>query len=474
MMQTNHLRCLDPLIPPKANDLPLIDVSTLPFECERIPLHVSSLSDCARWQIQILIHKTRLTEQEEDAIDDGFVLCDLNVIRRKLVVWRRLFPRIKPFFAIKCNPDPMVTAVLGQYQDQVGFDCASLSEIRLALEYTDKNARRCIYANPQRAENDLDTALSLGVEALTFDGSEELLKVHRAHEKRNDDTLPPEMILRILVPDDSSSVPLGEKFGASPERIESLAKEAVALGLPIVGVSFHCGSGCHDPHAYCKAIGLAKEAMQIVDCVQSGLGIECRLLDIGGGYPGFDGSEHEYGRFVGEHVCMDSNDAISEEETTASIALAVTPLLEELFPLDDSRVNIISEPGRYFVEAAYAVCSRIYSVRVEKDENDVQVHRHYYIAQGVQGVFKDVLLCGEEFIPIPLKMETSREENSEPLCASTVHGPSGRDFDIVCKARLLPKLNVGDWLLFDRMGAYTLSIAARSGTLPIRHVMGGS
>ncbi len=107
----------------------------------------------------------------------------------------------------------MVTAVLGQYQDQVGFDCASLSEIRLALEYTDNNARRCIYANPQRAEKDLDTALSLGVEALTFDGSQELLKVHRAHEKRPDAALPPEMILRILVPDDSSSVPLGEKFG---------------------------------------------------------------------------------------------------------------------------------------------------------------------------------------------------------------------------------------------------------------------
>ncbi len=91
-MQSNHLRSLDPLIPPEFNDLPPIDVSKLPFACERIPSHVSSLSECAQWQIQILISKTHLTEQEEDAIDDGFVLCDLNVIRRKLVVWRRLFP----------------------------------------------------------------------------------------------------------------------------------------------------------------------------------------------------------------------------------------------------------------------------------------------------------------------------------------------------------------------------------------------
>jgi len=328
---------------------------------------------------------------------------------------------------------------------------------------------RCVYANPQRAEKDLDAALVLGVQALTFDGSEELHKVHRAHRKRPHDALPPEMILRILVPDATSSVPLGEKFGAPPERVEPLAREAVALGLPVVGVSFHCGSGCHDPDAYCKAIGMAKDAVEIVDRVQSSLGIQCRLLDIGGGYPGIDGSEGEVLRFaVGES----SLDVVPEEETTAQIASVVMPLVNKLFPQEDCHVQIISEPGRYFVEAAYAVCLKIYSVRVEKDENSMaETNRHYYIAQGVQGVFKDVMLCGEEFVPIPLKMDPSQQDD-EVLCTSTVHGPSSEDFDIVCRELLLPKLEVGDWLIFDRMGAYTLSIAARSGRLPIRHVMG--
>jgi len=360
--------------------------------------------------------------------------------------------------------------VLGQYQE-AGFDCASLAEIRLALECTDDNAKRLVYANPQRAEKDLDVALALGVEALTFDGSEELHKVYRAHQKHPDKTAP-EMILRILVPDATSSVPLGEKFGAPPERIEGLVNEAVELGLPIVGVSFHCGSGCHDPEAYCTAIRLAKNAMEIVDRVQSHLGIQCRLLDIGGGYPGFDGSEGEYERFGGEDSLNCSVDAVPEEETAAKIASAVMPLVDKLFPKTKSNVQIISEPGRYFVEAAYAVCSRIYSVRVDRDENDIEVHRHYYIAQGVQGVFKDVVLCGEEFLPIPLKMNQSQQED-EIVCVSTVHGPTSEEFDIVCKALPLPKLEVGDWLIFDRMGAYTLSIAARSGRLPIRHVIGG-
>eukprot|EP00957_Ditylum_brightwellii_P171481 13054269-Ditylum_brightwellii.AAC.3 len=44
----------------------------------------------------------------EDALDDGFILCDLSVIQSKLKAWRYMFPRITPYFALKCNPDEMV------------------------------------------------------------------------------------------------------------------------------------------------------------------------------------------------------------------------------------------------------------------------------------------------------------------------------------------------------------------------------
>jgi len=110
MTQHYHLRSIDPVLPPASGELKPIDVEKLPLPCQRIPPHVSSLKECALWQIQILMAKTDLTEEDEDAIDDGFVLCDLSVVQHKLQVWRRLFPRIKPFFAVKCNPDVMVAA----------------------------------------------------------------------------------------------------------------------------------------------------------------------------------------------------------------------------------------------------------------------------------------------------------------------------------------------------------------------------
>eukprot|EP00550_Attheya_septentrionalis_P001795 CAMPEP_0198283368 /NCGR_PEP_ID=MMETSP1449-20131203/2982_1 /TAXON_ID=420275 /ORGANISM="Attheya septentrionalis, Strain CCMP2084" /LENGTH=559 /DNA_ID=CAMNT_0043979953 /DNA_START=232 /DNA_END=1911 /DNA_ORIENTATION=- len=515
----------------------VVDTSRLPESCQSIPSSAQSLSQCALHEIRSLLSKEeeggRLSEEEQDSLDDGFFLCDLSVVIRKLEVWRQLFPRIKPFFAVKCNPDKMVTAVLGQYILETGFDCASISEIKLALDSTtSSNPKRCIYANPQRAMSDLEKALELGVRTLTFDGLEELHKVRRLYETRcrqwqeqdEQDTesarpLLPEMVLRIVVPDGASSVPLGEKFGAPPARVAALTEEALCLGLPVVGVSFHCGSGCHDPNAYGTAIQLAKEAMDTINSVilshqhanphkvdEPWLFRPCTLLDIGGGFPGIDGHGGDIGRFSGtphELTDMSQHNAYAQnmENATSSIAAVVTPLVDQLFSVQEEDSNhqpiqIISEPGRYFVEAAFALCSRIYSKRIgerviiERSETDNGssssiFRRHYYIAQGVQGVFKDVLLCGESFLPIPLHMQENHGNEKNPqhldpndatnntLYPSTIHGPSGEDIDVVCVDCMLPELENGDWLLFDRMGAYTLSIAASSGSLPIRYVFGG-
>jgi ornithine decarboxylase len=509
--------------------------SRLPHPYLALPASVTCLSECAQWHIDMLEKEfedqdeaeepqsgtTSINNHDvEDALDDGFVLCDLQVIQQKLLAWRHLFPRIKPFFALKCNPDPMVAAVLGRTNQAAGFDCASLSEISLALTSCTNSsalslsvsspssaaADLIVYANPQRAERDLEASLELGVSAFTLDGEEELHKIHRAFlaktavtmDHDEDDTTGstatvPQIILRLLVPDEHSTVPLGEKFGAPPDRIPSLVKLALTLELPIIGVSFHCGSGCHDPTAYAQAIQLAHNAMTIIDQLQGAARLPpCWLLDIGGGFPGRDGCKFEepfmkmpaLQRFTGAGTTssLDDDDQQDDKETAKNIAHAINPLLEELFPAATTNVQIISEPGRYFVEAAFALCSRIY--RVQK-EGDIM---HYTIAQGVQGVFKDVVLCGESFRPIPLQRmlpntttTTTIDDNNDDdhpkavaVFSSTIHGPSGEDYDIVCPSIELPLLQVGDWLLFDRMGAYTLSISARSGRPPIRYVMGGT
>ncbi|GFH48805.1 hypothetical protein CTEN210_05281 [Chaetoceros tenuissimus] len=475
--------------------------SHLPHAFEVLPPSCDTLSKTVFHQIQSLKQQcstnSSLSSKDEDALDDGFMLCDLKIVQRKLKAWHLMFPRIKPFMALKCNPDQNVAHTLG-LSPACGFDCASISEIKLALSSTGGNRKRCVYANPQRARADLEQSIKLGIGSMTFDGIEELQKIREVFDnhieelKENGEEYeslePPQMILRIVVPDGHSTVPLGEKFGASPDRVELLTEKAFDLGLDVVGVSFHCGSGCHDAEAYGTAIRIAKGAIDIIDSVivryneMDGKKREpCCVLDIGGGYSGVDGIGGDLDRFTA--ISNDMNEprfegTTDEDETAYKVSTVVTPLVEELFPNDSSPIHIISEPGRYFVEAAFVYCARIYSAKVEKETG----FRTYYISQGVQGLFKDVLLCDEIFIPIPLMVEEDdnsgtismvNERSNGTLYESTIFGPSGESFDVVCKSCQLPEMKIGDWLIFDRMGAYTLSIAARDSSLPVRYILGG-
>eukprot|EP00523_Entomoneis_sp_CCMP467_P011175 CAMPEP_0168728484 /NCGR_PEP_ID=MMETSP0724-20121128/5706_1 /TAXON_ID=265536 /ORGANISM="Amphiprora sp., Strain CCMP467" /LENGTH=568 /DNA_ID=CAMNT_0008775327 /DNA_START=162 /DNA_END=1868 /DNA_ORIENTATION=+ len=522
----------------------VMDHESPSLSMQYLPSHVTNAVGCAQHQIESLQdvmenQQHPIHPDDEDALDDGFFLCDLNVVFQKLVAWRRLFPRIKPFYALKCNPDPMVAAVLRAATDNarvthsgVGFDCASIPEIELALNISSSDhnsssssssnqpSKNVVYANPQRAEKDLETALvKYKVRVLTFDGPEELYKIHRIYQQElnkqknegEDNKVTtrtiqvPQLVLRILVPDEQSSVPLGEKFGVPPDNVPTLVKLAAEeLKLPIIGVSFHCGSGNHDPASYATAIQLANEAIHTIDQIQRPLNLApCWLCDIGGGYPGKDGMGASQGRFCGIPMAAGVVEEVppppqlESEDTAAKIAEVVAPLIDELFPAsrnanDDDEsssaaagstncpIHIISEPGRYFVEEAFCLCCRIYGMRIDHDDDEGEnkkstVRRHYFIAHGTQGVFKDVLLCGETFTPSPLQMTKQKEEGEKQLLIpSTVHGPSGEAYDIVCPDIMLPELNIGDWLVFDRVGAYTLSIAARSGQPPVRYVVGGT
>jgi ornithine decarboxylase len=48
----------------------------------------------------------------------------------------------------------------------------------------------------------------------------------------------------------------------------------------------------------------------------------------------------------------------------------------------------------------------------------------------------------------------------EETYASTVFGPTLDSLDTVVTGYQLPEMNVGDWLLFDDMGAYTTACAS--------------
>ncbi len=111
---------------------------------------------------------------------------------------------------------------------------------------------------------------------MTFDSEIELFKIK---------TLFPDakLVLRIRCDAKVAQCPLGEKFGCDPD-IEApvLINLAFELGLHVVGISFHVGSGCMDLPVYAKAVYTARRLFDYAASV----GFYFTLLDIGGGFPG--------------------------------------------------------------------------------------------------------------------------------------------------------------------------------------------
>ncbi|XP_061116106.1 ornithine decarboxylase 1-like [Conger conger] len=367
-------------------------------------------------------HKMKVSDSE-----DAFFVGDLGDVLQKHLRWVRAMPRVTPFYAVKCcdSRDVVMTlATLG-----TGFDCASKTEIQL-VQSLGVDPSRIIYANPCKQMSHMKYASAHGVQMMTFDSVGELMKVAHCYEN-------PKLVLRIAVNDAGSMFAMSNKFGAKLERCPLLLEQARELGLDVIGVSFHVGSGCTDPEAYSQAIS---DARRVFD-MGAELGYNMTLLDIGGGFPGSDDSKLKF------------------EEFTA----VINPALDKHFPAH-SGVRVIAEPGRYYVSSAYTLAVNIIAKKVEieekmacDDEGDGANKRTlmYYVNDGIHGSFLAILF-GTSYLPSLYK----KLKPDERLYHCKIWGQTCDGTDCIVEQCILPDLQVGEWLLFHNMGAYTVTVSS--------------
>jgi hypothetical protein len=78
-------------------------------------------------------------------IADTFYVYDLGEVARLFAAWRAALPRVAPFYAVKCNPEPGLLAMLDALG--AGFDCASVRELQ-AVAALGVPQDRIVFANP--------------------------------------------------------------------------------------------------------------------------------------------------------------------------------------------------------------------------------------------------------------------------------------------------------------------------------------
>lgn len=305
-----------------------------------------------------------------------------------------------------------------------GFDCASKAEIDLALE-TGIDPSRIIYAQPCKTKSYLRYAADRGVKQMTFDNADELYKIKANFPDA-------ELYLRILTDDSTSLCRLSMKFGASMDIARRLLELARELDLKVVGVSFHVGSGAEDPSAFLKAV---QDARLVFDQAAE-IGHEPHTLDVGGGFT---------------------------QDTFEKFAGILGEALDNYFP---PHIRVIAEPGRYYVSSAYTLAANVIARRDVPDPEDSSNDAYMvYLNDGVYGNFSNIIFDHQH--PVAQILTCAHDDK---FCANgatrgisySIWGPTCDGIDVITQHIVLPGLlDVGDWLYFEDMGAYSKCSATR-------------
>ena len=212
---------------------------------------------------------------------------------------------------------------------------------------------------------------------MTFDNEDELEKIAKVYPEA-------ELVLRILADDSHSVCRLGLKFGAPLSSVGSLLLASRRLGLNVIGISYHVGSGNTSAAAFGAAVKDAKSAFDTA----SSLGFKLTLLDMGGGFPG---SIHGADLDAEERlppVPGGRDDPYAGSPSFRTIAAHVRASLTAHFP-PSSGVTIMGEPGRFFVKSSHALAVSIIGKRRTVDEAGKKggERLNYYVNDGLYGSF---------------------------------------------------------------------------------------
>jgi ornithine decarboxylase len=306
-----------------------------------------------------------------------------------------------------------------------GFDCASGRELQgvAQLGFTPKDIQqKVIYANPCKPKRDLDTASKLGSPTTVVDSFEEVDKLQEHKYKGK-------TLFRILVEDKNSLMPFSRKFGLPFHQVKDLCLYAKKKGIEVDGVSFHVGSACKDKQQYKKAIDTAHMCI----ATMRSTGFQPSLVDIGGGFVKGEGSSPFF-------------------RESASVIRANLP--------KDPYLRYIAEPGRFFSTDAFDLFVQVIGKKPGLNGSGWR----YTVDESLYGQFSSI--CFDQQSPLWVRIPTKENEASRKFGSGTLFGRTCDSLDLIAKSPSMEELEVGDWLWFPNMGAYTSVTASEFNGFP--------
>lgn len=211
----------------------------------------------------------------------------------------------------------------------------------------------------------------------------------------------------------------------SPELLQTAAD----LGLHCVGIGFHIGKGDMKADVFDKAIHYASQLFQY----GRQIGHNMQVLNLGGGF--------------------------ESDVTFECLARSINQSLINYF--DDSKVEIIATPGRFFASSVFSLVTNI-TEKVAVDvshltNDDFDAGKEGFVYHTNKGYYGPFGCINKNTAPQcnPL-FDNGNLLDEEDQFLTSVRGPTSDEFDIIQTECKLQQLYVGDWLIWLDMGAYSL------------------
>ena len=318
-------------------------------------------------------------------------------------------------YAVKANPHPIVVDQLWKSGIR-HFDTASLGEIEIIKSIAPSAI--CHFMAPVRLAGQAKAAFEKhGVTDFVVDSESELEKL--LAETGNAKKL--RVFVRLVAQLGGALLEMSSKYGCLPEEAAKLLKRVKAAGAQPC-LTFHVGSQCLSPFSYAQAIEIAQRTITLS-------GVDIAALDIGGGFPAaYSGQEpppyHWY------------FDMIKEALTT----------------LGRPDLNVMCEPGRALCAPGISLVTQVVMRRGDR----------LYLNDGIYGSFDEqrFISFDEDYPPSGITLDGKGKAKllSGEKRPFRAYGPTCDSADVLPRPVMLPNsIANGDYVLFDAMGAYTVS-----------------
>ena len=303
-----------------------------------------------------------------------------------------------------------------------GFDCASGMELQKAWRLFEGKpgnfGEETIFANPCKPPRDLKLASELGSGPTVVDSVEEIEKLAAVKWQRG-------ALIRIAVEDHGSKMPFSKKFGAAIPDISKIKDAAQALKQDIRGISFHVGSGCLEPLQYSKAIQLSLLCLQDLP--------NANIVDIGGGFESKPRDFIEAANYIQQSI------------------QSVPPTM---------KINWIAEPGRFMATDFQDLFVPV----IGKKQSTNGSGWRYTIDDSLYGQFSCIPF--DRHVPKWLRIKRKMGEAQRKKMPGVLFGRTCDSVDMIAQSESMEELEVGDWLWFPHMGAYTSVTATEFNGFP--------